>query len=168
MERVDENIAVVGKVLKPHGVNGEVTIAVTNDALFDANCMIIPIDGLFVPFFVESRRSKSDTVDIVKFEGVDSESDLAPLLGASVYMKKADIPDADNDYHTLEGYTIYNGDTLIGEISYIDDQTINVLFVVKSVNGGEVLIPIVEEWINTIDHSDRTIKMTLPEGLISQ
>ncbi len=165
MERVDENIAVAGKVLKSHGVSGEVTIAVTNDALFDASCMIIPIDGLYVPFFVESRRSKSSTVDIVKFEGVDSESDLAPLLGATVYLKKSELTGDGNDWRTLEGYSIYNGDTLVGELTAIDDQTINVLFVVKAVSG-EVLIPIVDEWINSIDDTTKTIRMTLPEGLI--
>lgn len=163
MERVDRNIRVCGKILKTHGVKGEVTMLVENDALFDTDYIIVPIEGLFVPFFIESRRGKSDNIDIVKIEDVDSEAAAQKLTGSPVYLKVDDM-DTDAGFASLEGYEVYDGTTLVGVITAIDDQTENVLFEVKGENGT-VLIPAVDEWVVEVDDSDRVIKMSLPEGL---
>lgn len=165
MERIDENIAEVGKIMKTHGVKGEVTLAINNDALFEADCIIVKLDGLYIPFFVESRRSKGATVDIVKLEGVDSEADAAPLLGASVFLKKDQLQEEEEEWNSFEGYTIYNGDFRVGEISAIDDQTENQLFIIDTPNG-EILIPIVDEWVEEVNDDDQYIVMKLPDGLL--
>ncbi|MCQ2351727.1 MAG: ribosome maturation factor RimM [Paludibacteraceae bacterium] len=161
----NENIIQVGKILKNHGVKGEVTVAADNDALFDATCVIIPIEGLYVPFFVESVRPKSETSGIIKFECIDSTTDTLPLLGASVYMKKSEIADSDDIWESFEGYKLYNGSELVGEITGINDQTENALFIVKSADS-EILIPIVEDWINSVDDVTKIIHTTLPDGLV--
>ena len=49
----------------------------------------------------------------------------------------------------------------LGEITYVDDSTQNILFHV-----GERLIPAVESFISDIDHQARIITMQLPEGLL--
>ena len=86
MEQIDKNIRACGKILKTHGVKGEVTVLVEDAALFDTDYIIVPIDGLYVPFFIESRRGKSDNIDIIKIEDIDSDS--FDELGES-YLKEA-------------------------------------------------------------------------------
>ena len=49
----------------------------------------------------------------------------------------------------------------IGTIDRVDDTTQNVLFQV-----GERYIPAAEDWIKDINHKARTIRMSLPEGLL--
>jgi len=165
MELISENIIQVGRILKCHGVKGEVTLSVDNDALFEAGCIIVEIDGLYVPFFIESRRSKSATVDIIKIEGVDSEADAAPLLGAPVFLKKDELSETEEEWGSLNGYKLLNGDIVVGEITAIDDQTENQLFIVSGPQG-EVLVPVVDEWVECVDDVTKTIKMNLPEGLV--
>ena len=162
---VSENIVQVGRILKNHGVKGEVTLSVDNDALFEAECIIVELDGLYVPFYIESRRGKSDSVDIIKIDGVDSEADAAPLLGAPVFLKRDEISDAGDEWGSLEGYKLYDGDNLVGEITAIDDQTENQLFIVSGV-AGDVLIPVVDEWVESVDDEAKVIKMRLPDGLV--
>ncbi len=162
---ISENIIKVGRILRNHGVKGEVTLSVDNDALFEAECIIVELDGLYVPFYIESRRRKSDTVDLIKIDGVDSEADAAPLLGAPVFLKKDEIAESDDEWGGLEGYKLYNGDIEVGIITAIDDQTENQLFIVEAASG-EVLIPIVDEWVETVDDAAKVIKMRLPDGLV--
>lgn len=164
MEQISENIRAVGRLLKPHGVKGEMTMQVDNGALFDTDYIIVPVEGLYVPFFIESHRGKSDNIDIVKIEDVDSESAAQKLIGAPVYLKIKDL-DEDESFASLEGYSVYDGDKLIGVITAIDDQTENVLLEVTG-EGGTVLIPVVDEWIEDVNDADRVIKMSLPEGLV--
>ena len=49
----------------------------------------------------------------------------------------------------------------IGEIDDVDDATENVLFVV-----GDKLIPVVMDFIEDVDHSQRILYTRLPEGLL--
>ena len=54
----------------------------------------------------------------------------------------------------------------LGEITDIDDNTINTLFVIGEGND-EILIPAQEEFIADIDHDKKEIIFNLPEGLVS-
>jgi len=167
MERIDENIVQVGHVVKSHGVHGELSLSVDNEALFDATCIIIRIDGLFVPFYVESSRKKSSCVAIVKLEGINSDADVQHIIGSPIFLKKDFLPDSTDDWDSFEGYKIYNKGKLVGDIVAIDDQTENELFVVKGASG-EVLIPIVDEWVIKVDDVSKFIQMELPDGLIEE
>jgi 16S rRNA processing protein RimM len=54
----------------------------------------------------------------------------------------------------------------LGEITDIDDSTINTLFVIDN-DGEEILVPAQEEFILGIDQKNREIIFSLPEGLVS-
>ena len=53
----------------------------------------------------------------------------------------------------------------VGEITYINDQTPQHLFVVKS-NGKEILIPINDDFILDLDRINKIINLKIPEGLL--
>ena len=54
----------------------------------------------------------------------------------------------------------------LGEIEAVDESTINTLFIVRRLDGSELLIPAQEAFITEMDHKLRTITMDLPEGMI--
>ena len=63
-----EDVYKIGKLGKPHGVKGEVSMMFTDD-IFDrveADYLICLIDGILVPFFLEEYRFRSDTTALVK------------------------------------------------------------------------------------------------------
>lgn len=53
-------IAEAGIFNKPHGIKGEISATLDFDIELDSvECIIIAVDGIFVPFFLESVRPKT-------------------------------------------------------------------------------------------------------------
>ena len=156
----------IGTLGKTHGVKGEINFAFTDDAWdrADADYLMVKVDGLAVPFFVEEYRFRSDSTAIVKFEDIDSEEDAREYVGAEVYMEEKQLPDGMEPAYTWSDFVglALNG---IGTITSVDDSTENVLFAVTTSDGTEHLVPAAEELIEDIDWEQRTITMTIPEGL---
>ena len=59
------------------------------------------------------------------------------------------------------------GHGIIGKVSGIDDNTANVLLIVERRDGSEIYLPLAEDFIDAIDDDNRTLRMTVPEGLLS-
>ena len=53
-----EEVFKIGKIGKPHGVKGEVGLRFSDDVFdrVDAEYLILDIDGILVPFFMEEYR----------------------------------------------------------------------------------------------------------------
>lgn len=164
-----EDVYNIGKLGKPHGIKGEVSMHV-NDDIFDrtdAGYLILELDGILVPFFMEEYRFKTDETALIKFEGIDSIERARELTGAEVFFPRALTESDGNDelsYAQLVGYTLIdaNNGKAVGEIALIDDQTINIMF--ELADG--TLVPASEELITDIDTQHKTITLNIPEGLI--
>lgn len=171
-------LTAIGRVIKPHGVAGEMSILFTVDspamAVEASECLIFDIDGIFVPFFPQSVRTRGADSLLVKLEGIDSDTDAAPLCGKTAYALTDRLPlpeeeeiDPDNLYAgQLAGFTAYDADTEIGTITDIDDTTENVLFIVENAEGRRILVPVADELIEGIDIDTRKIYFSLPQGIL--
>jgi len=160
----------VGKIEKPHGLNGEMSFSFTTDVFdtADAEFFVIDMDGIFVPFFIEEYRFKSDTTGLLKLEGVDSEEKARSLIGHQIFLPQQFLNEMDDAELGLEyfvGFTVLNEDVLIGVLISVDETTENALFVLEK-DGEELLIPATDSYIVDIDHEKRILRMNLPEGLL--
>ncbi len=165
------DIVKIGYLGKPHGIKGEISL-VTSFDLFDAQedpYIICELDGIFVPFFVEEYRYKSDTVILLKLENLDSEEDSRAFANKEVYCPKEWVDNSELaagiTWDNFIGYQVYDTDRgYLGEITDVDDTTWNVLF---EVSDGEnsLLLPAVEEFIVELKHDKKSIVMTIPQGL---
>ena len=160
----------IGKVTKTHGVSGELSCTFINDIFGedDAPYLVVDIDGIFVPFFIEEYRFKSDVTALIKFEDIDDTDSAKLLLGRELYFPMKYITESEplNYGEGILGYKIYSAGKLIGTIEGVDDSTSNVLFSVKTMSGEELLIPAVDDFVENIDDEKREIQMNLPEGLL--
>ena len=68
-----DELFVAGKVTRTHGVAGEWVCIGTTDVLDECPYVVLCMDGLFVPFFIESRRYHSQTAWLIKVEGIENE-----------------------------------------------------------------------------------------------
>ena len=174
-----EDVLPIGRIVKAHGLKGELTMEVTNGVFDDVETeyLICEVDGILVPFFLEEYRFKRDETAFVKFKRIDSTMQADELCGCSVYMERKQLPDdyaqrnegdnmGDNiDYYV--GYTIQQTDgTPLGTIDAVDDSTANILFCVVKPNGSDLIIPASDDYIVEIDDEQKIIKMELPEGLL--
>ena len=163
-----EDVFQIGRLGKAHGVKGEITMQVDDDVFdrVDAEYLVLEIDGILVPFFMEEYRFRSDTVALVKFCDIDTQQRAQELTGCDVYFPRALADDDDEalSFSMLVGFDLINADTnqSIGRIDSIDDSTANVLFCLD--NG--LLLPANDDLLERIDVKQRQIVMNIPEGLL--
>lgn len=163
----DKEIYRAGKLNKTHGVNGELNCTINTDAIEDAEYIVLNMDGIFVPFFISNLRVKSQNSVLLTLEGVDDESEARNLVGKDLYLPNSLKTDEEIvSYNYFIGFIINNNDTEIGEIAYVDEQTINTLFGVKTDND-EVLLPVVEDFIVSVDNVNRILYTNYPEELVN-
>lgn len=163
-----EEVYKIGHLGKAHGVKGEVSFQFDDDIFdrVDADYLVLDIDGILVPFFMEEYRFRSDTVCLVKFKGVDTQQRAQELTGCDVFFPRALAEEGDEmpSLASLVGFDIVNvsdGRT-IGNIAAIDDSTVNILFELED----GMLIPANDDLIEVIDTEKQQIKMNLPSGLL--
>ena len=165
-----ESVYRIGRIGKAHGIHGEVSLHFDDD-VFDrvgADYLVIGIDGILVPFFIEDCRFRSDTTALVKFEGVDSQERARELTNCDVWFPRdlAATGDAGAPltHSFLVGFTVADAGSgrLLGKIAGVDDSTMNVLF---RLDDG-TLIPVAEDLVDHIDKQKREIALHIPEGLL--
>ena len=165
----EDEVYKIGRIGKPHGISGEVTLRFSDDVYgrVDADYLVLMVDGILVPFFIEEYRFRSDEVALVKFEDIDTKDRASELTGCDVFFPRH-LADAGDDVLTwsqIVGYDIVDvlSDKTIGRIEAVDETTINTLL---ELSDG-TLIPAADEFIEDIDHEERKLMMRLPEGLVN-
>ena len=165
----EDDVYKIGRIGKPHGIGGDVTLRFSDDVFdrVDAEYLVLMVDGILVPFFIEEYRFRSEEVALVKFEDIDTMDRAAELTGCDVFFPRH-LADIDNDVLTwsqIVGYDIVDvaSGKVIGRIESVDESTINVLL--ELADG--TLIPAVDEFIDDIDHEALKLFMSLPDGLLS-
>ena len=164
----ENDVYQIGKLGKTHGVKGEISFLFDDDIFdrVDADYLILKVDGIFVPFFIEEYRFRSDANAIIKFEDIDTQERARELTGCEVYFPR-ELADSDDDsisWAAIVGFDIIEAGSgnKIGRIASVDDTTLNILFCLED---GR-LIPASEDLITAIDQQARSITMHLPAGLL--
>lgn len=168
-----EEVFKIGKIGKPHGVKGEVSLMFEDDVFdrVDADYLVLLIDGILVPFFFEEYRFKSDETALVKFCDIDTKEQAQELTGCDVYFSRKLSEDGREDMslNEAENFKLLdanNDNSLIGTVKSVDYSTINTLFNVETPDGKEIMIPASEDFIVDIDTEKHFIVVDLPEGLL--
>ncbi len=164
-----DDVYKIGRIGKPHGIKGELTMMVEDDVFdrVEGEYLILLIDGILVPFFIEDYRFRSEQSALVKFCDIDTQERASELTGCDVFFPRSLSDSDDTDILTWQeaiGYQVAddNSGKTLGTISYIDTSTANTL--IELDNG--MLIPAAYEIIKDINTEQRLITMSLPEGLM--
>ena len=163
-----EDVYKIGRLGKTHGVKGEVSFQFDDDIFdrVDADYLVLEIDGILVPFFMEEYRFRNDSVCLVKFSDIDTQQQAQELTGCNVYFPRllADEADEQPSLASLVGFRITDAadNTIVGTIAAIDDSTVNMLF---ELEDGR-LIPASNDFVTDIDMEQRQIIMNIPKGLL--
>ncbi|MDM8306063.1 ribosome maturation factor RimM [Phocaeicola salanitronis] len=165
-----EEVFKIGVINKPHGVKGEVSFTFTDDIFDRVDCdyLILLMDGILVPFFMEEYRFRSDNVALVKFEDIDTAEQARKFTNVEVYFPKKFMDEQEDvtSWNFFIGFRVedvHHG--YLGEITDVDDTTINVLFSIEK-DGEELLLPAHEEFIIDLDRKKKVMKVDVPDGLI--
>lgn len=163
-----EEVYKIGKLGKAHGVKGEISFLFDDDVFdrTDADYLVLDMDGILVPFFIEEYRFKTDDNALMKFEGIDTQERARELTGCEVYFPR-EMAEDDNEqlsWAAIVGFELIDASTgkSAGNIASVDNTTINILF---ELEDGK-LIPASEDLITNIDTKKQQIFIHLPEGIL--
>ena len=161
----------VGKIVKTHGLKGEVTLRIDNeqfDKIEELNYFLLDINDKLIPYFVENITFHSNK-SFVLFQDLKTLEAANQLVGKSVYLPLDLLPEKDgNDFYSHEVVDFLVIDEEKGElgkvqeiIEYPTQSLIQIL-----INGKEVLIPIHDDIIQDVNREEKKIYIKAPNGLI--
>ncbi|MFA6728346.1 MAG: ribosome maturation factor RimM [Prevotella sp.] len=168
----EDEVFYIGRLGKHHGVKGEITFFYEDDVFDRVNTdyVVLKIEGIFVPFFIESYRFQNEEMAYIKFEDIDTLEQACELTGYSVFFPKklAEAIGEAPSKAELSNYQLIDNHTgqSIGTIKGIDDSTANILFKVETPKGKDILVPAAEDFIKNINPDEHTIRINLPDGLL--
>ena len=151
-----EEVYCIGKFTRTHGVQGEMAMSFTDDVFDRTDCpyLVCSMDGILVPFFIEEYRFKSDSVALIKFERIDTNEAASIFTNKEVYFPKSYAEQDENSEYSWQYFIGFRTEDIqhgyLGELVDVDESTVNTLFVVERLDGGEILIPAQETFIEDI------------------
>lgn len=179
-----EMVAPIGRSFKPHSYKGEVNVDIDYDKeIFSGskNCVLIKIDNILVPFFVESIGGGIKGTSHLKLKGIESDLQAAMIANKELFMLKSDlakqlgISEEDLEVYSdqLEGFTVLDAQNgmVIGKVVGSEEgKEYDYILVEKDSDGNIVYIPFVDEMIMEItdrsEEGEGVIKVSLPEGYL--
>lgn len=164
---------VVGRIGRPHGVRGEVTLDVRTDepdSRFAVGAEIATDPAAAGPLTVEGLRWHSGRL-LVRFAGIDDRGAAEELRGTWLVVDPTDIhPSADpDDFHDQEliGLAVVTaGGALVGEVAEVLHHGQDLLVVRGA--GGETLVPFVAALVPEVDVPGGRLVIDPPPGLLDE
>ena len=162
----------VGVISSTHGVRGEVKVFPTTDDVtrfrqlkkvyLDTGREMLPLEIQNVKFFKQFA--------ILKFKGIDNINDIEKYRGKSLMIDREDAVDLDEDEYFIAdmiGMKVYTEDgSEFGTLKDVMETGANDVYIIDSLEHGEVLIPAIRECILDVDMDEERMMIHLMEGLV--
>jgi 16S rRNA processing protein RimM len=171
----DARHMVVGRLRKPHGLKGDLTLFPITDApdtVFAAgrSVWLVGLDGEVVAGPVTIERSRSYHREwLVKFAGADRREAIEPWRGLFLAVPADELapPEGDEVYlHELDGFAVRLPDeTPLGLVTATYELPSGVMIEVQGPKR-EFLLPYKKAFVREVDRAGRRLVVTPPEGLI--
>ncbi|WP_131738015.1 ribosome maturation factor RimM [Actinomadura roseirufa] len=162
---------VVGRIGRPHGVRGEITLDVRTDepeTRFAAGTEIATDPAAAGPLTIERARWHSGRL-LVRFAGIDDRDAAEELRGVWLVVAPDDItPSADpDDFHDQEliGLAVVTTDGAdVGRVAEVRHHGQDLLVVRGT--GGDTLVPFVAALVPEVDVPGGRLVIDPPPGLL--
>ena len=150
----------IAKILKSNGTDGGILIGMRDIDVEDINLkepVFIEFDGLPVPFFIQDITPRGASKAIIHLNDVLSLQDAEEIVGRAVYVD-SDIEEEEEE--DFLGWTVFDRDVKVGIVDGFEDIPGNPCLAI-----GDILIPLHEDFVISIDDKERILTLDLPSGL---
>lgn len=161
----------LGKVIKTYGYKGELVIHLdTNnpEEYQDMDMLFLNMEGSLVPWYIDDIDLNGDLATI-KLDDIISLEKAREFVGFEVYLPLKDLKQlSDNEFyfHEVIGFKAVDkehGD--IGEVVEILERTEQEIIRIMH-EGKEIMVPLTDEMISSIDRKAKVLYLQTPPGLI--
>lgn len=162
----------LGYIQKPFGLKGAVQIKFDTDEpnkYQKLESVFLEQSGNLVPFFVRSVQLRQNNIAILEFDQIKTIEQTSSICGCELYLPLNALPPLSGKkfyYHEVEGYDVIDEEHgNIGTIDYIiDTLSTHVFRILKG--KTEILMPVNDEVIQSLDRENKILHIKAPEGLI--
>jgi|SRR5690349_10444889 len=161
----------IGFILKPHGLKGQVTIALDPDAPEEfggIETLFVEVKNKLLPFFIEAISLRGNKA-FLKLEEVNSPEEALRISKSPIFLPKSARPKSGRgEFYDDEviGFEVLDSEVgSLGKITEVVQAGPNKLLSV-GYNNKEVLIPLNSPFINSVNKSRKKITVTLPDGFL--
>jgi 16S rRNA processing protein RimM len=169
----------VGRVLRPHGVRGEVVVQVLSDVpdRFRKGSRLLGVregapatsatPATPATLIVASSRPHK-TGAVVRFEGFADPDQAAVLRGLDLEVPRSEVPKAPaGTYYQYEllGCLCRDGDAELGRVVEVVEDGGGLMLIVAG-EGKRVPVPFVKEFLRRVDVEAGEIDLALPPGFL--
>lgn len=164
----------VGYIVKPHGVRGEVGVKSLTEhpgRRFRAGSKLLAGSDTasLRPCEVESARPFRQGY-LVRFSGVTDRDTAESLRGLELYIPASEVSAAGEDeyyHHDLIGMAVEDErGRMLGKVGAVIEVAPYGMLEVEKEDGGSFLLPLVDEMVSEVDTDAEKIRVVLPEGLM--
>ena len=162
---VPKDRVIIGRVGGPHGVRGELRIIPLTDfpeRFSDMHNVMVGSDRLHI----ESIRPQGRNI-LMRFREYPTREEAQQLTGRLLTVAREEaVPLDDGEYYVFDivGLTVYDEmDNEIGTIDNVLHTGSNDVYVVRTEEGGELLVPALRTVVCAIDLADGRMTVRLPE-----
>ncbi|MEQ9217442.1 MAG: ribosome maturation factor RimM [Cyclobacteriaceae bacterium] len=165
-----DNYFELGNVVKTHGLKGELILLLDVDQpdhYKKLESIFLEINGKLVPFFIQEISLRGDQARLT-IEDINSQDAAKELVGKRAFLPLSALPKLKKGqyyYHDLIGCQVFEQEKLIGIVLEIIEAPNNMLMSVDH-QGKEILIPMEEEIMLSVDLEQSRIQTSLPDGLL--
>ena len=156
----------IAKVLKSNGVDGDVLVSAPDVALEDLQGpVLIDFDGLPAPFFIESCTRRGSGKYIIHLTDVCNLEDAEELVGR--FLWSDEVEEDDYEAQDFTGWKVLNRGDYVGTVTDYEPIPGNLcLYLKPAEDADEIIIPLHEDLIISIDEESLTLNLNLPDGLL--
>lgn len=163
----------LGKVTKPNGYLGGLNIYLDVDTPHEysgLDAVFIENRNSLIPYFIKKLTiHNSKNTAVVYFEDIEDFDSAQQLVNRHLYLPLSTLPKLEGKkfyFHEIIGFNIIDKEKgLLGACKEVLDYPNQSLFQVFYQNK-EILIPINDDIIESIDRKKKEILVKLPEGLL--
>lgn len=167
-----EDLLRVGVIANTHGIRGEVKVFPTTDEkerFKDLKKVILDMGKEQKVLEIQSVRFFKNLV-ILKFKGIDNINDIEMYKGKDLLVTREDaVPLEEGEYFIADllDLDVYSDeDEKIGVLHDVMQTSANDVYVVKTEEGKEILLPAIDECILDIDLEENRMTVHIMEGLL--
>ncbi len=167
-----ENYLRVGVITTTHGIKGEVKVFLTSDdkkrfeklkeVMLDTGKEILTLEIEGVKYFKEQV--------ILKFKGINDINEVEKYRGKDLLVTRENAMELGDEeyfiYDLIDSEVITEDGTKLGILVEILTTAANDVYVVKTTENKEILLPAIKECILQIDPEKKSITVHLMDGLL--
>lgn len=171
-EEVMDEFLRVGVISTTHGIKGEVKVFPTtddNNRFNDLKQVILDTGKEHIELEIEGVKFFKQFV-ILKFKGFNNINDIEKYKGKDLLVKRENavaLEEGEYFIYDLIGSIVFTDeDDELGELVEILVTGANDVYVVKTKDGKEILLPSIKECILDVDVKNKKIRVHILPGLI--